>query len=1068
MTASPELPSAEPPGTSPQERSRRGRGRGKKTPVFVRVLGGVAVVGVVLLVGTGTVYLNRRHVAHEVLSGWLEDRGVTSELVIERADIDGFVGRVRLGDPQRPDLEVERIEVDYVIGMPWSRDGLGLKPGRVRLVRPRVRASWQEGKLSLGSLDDLIEELTSRPPQPDQPSPVILVEGGQLELRTVGGQAVIHGDARIEEGRLQRLSARMGRSSLGVDGFEGQDVIAALELTTLGDQMQLGLAGTAAALTTGEQKAEDVRFRIAALVPYPDPGKQHQAQRVWTRTRVQAGRGQLGATAGRDLLGQLAFEGTMTGPLDAVGLVGQLGGRINAGRLDSADNRFSGLAVSVADAALSLNLGQGTDPVWALQGPVRVTARNVDMPALAGTGVEVESGQIRLEGAGERSQVQGQVRVQADRLNSGDLALRQTRVAGRLEAVLSQGASGRFLGQAEVGSGAWSGLGPAKPDDIDELARLKQSLSDLSVKVPGLDVSWASGGYQVRLTEAATLRPRSGGQVVVEAGRQPLLSAGPGRAPAGAMLIRATLPDGLPSGRIEISHWSPVAGGFDVRLGADLDLDFGLARGLTIAGQGQLEGRGGRLQFQPTDCADLTVQTLELGESDIVDLTGLLCPERAPLFAMVEGRWQLRGQVKEVSGSAPFLAVSARQVSGRLEAFGGPTSLGMSLNGMQAAVIDTTAPVRFNPLALAGNVQLANEVWQGLFDVATAQGQPLGQMSLTHDGRTAEGRLQINASDLTFVEGGLQPQTLSPMSASFVASPVRGQADFQGQIGWKEGTDGNSSGQLHVTDLDFTSPAGPVRGLNGTVLFTSLVPLTTAPGQQLTARELETVVVLHDPVITFGLEASSMVVDGGEVQVGGGRLRIEPLTIPLQPDPTIQGAVVLENIQLGDLIAEAGFGNSVDMDALVSGRLPFVRNPDGSLRFSGGNLYAVRPGRLSIHREALSGLDASGGGEAAAPGVVEDLAYQAIEHLSFESLGADVDSQADGRLAVRFHINGAFSPPQHQELRLTYQELISRDFMNRPMTLPSGTQVKLTLDTTLNLDQLLQDLAEVARARRGN
>ena len=46
-------------------------------------------------------------------------------------------------------------------------------------------------------------------------------------------------------------------------------------------------------------------------------------------------------------------------------------------------------------------------------------------------------------------------------------------------------------------------------------------------------------------------------------------------------------------------------------------------------------------------------------------------------------------------------------------------------------------------------------------------------------------------------------------------------------------------------------------------------------------------------------------------------------------------------------------------------------------------------------------------------------------------------------------------------------ELISREFLNRPLILPSNTGIDLTLDTTLNLNQLISDLLAVNRARNG-
>ena len=58
-------------------------------------------------------------------------------------------------------------------------------------------------------------------------------------------------------------------------------------------------------------------------------------------------------------------------------------------------------------------------------------------------------------------------------------------------------------------------------------------------------------------------------------------------------------------------------------------------------------------------------------------------------------------------------------------------------------------------------------------------------------------------------------------------------------------------------------------------------------------------------------------------------------------------------------------------------------------------------------------------------------------------------------------------PPQKQELRLTLGDLISRRFLNRNLPLPSNTGIDLTLDTTLNLNQLIGDLLAVNRARQG-
>jgi hypothetical protein len=319
-----------------------------------------------------------------------------------------------------------------------------------------------------------------------------------------------------------------------------------------------------------------------------------------------------------------------------------------------------------------------------------------------------------------------------------------------------------------------------------------------------------------------------------------------------------------------------------------------------------------------------------------------------------------------------------------------------------------------------------------------------------------------------FVEGGLQPADLSPLAADFVQSPATGSASFAGRIDWSpdlpEG--GSSSGRLVIQTLDFISPAGPLTGLSGTIDFINLAPLTTAPNQSLRVATLESIAPLTDLDLTFQLDKAAITVEGGAIRAAGGTVSVEPFSVPLDRQP-FSGVIVLDRVQLGELIAGSGFGDRVSLDAVVSGRLPFTSDPGAGVRITGGTLFAEEPGRLSIARAALTGLEAGGGG-AVPPGTVEDLAYQAMENLAFDILTAEVNSLDEGRVGVLFHIVGRHDPPELQELRLTLTELISREFLNRPLPLPSNTGIDLTLDTTLNLDQLISDLLEVNRARTGN
>ncbi|HEV7385782.1 MAG TPA: YdbH domain-containing protein, partial [Phenylobacterium sp.] len=321
-----------------------------------------------------------------------------------------------------------------------------------------------------------------------------------------------------------------------------------------------------------------------------------------------------------------------------------------------------------------------------------------------------------------------------------------------------------------------------------------------------------------------------------------------------------------------------------------------------------------------------------------------------------------------------------------------------------------------------------------------------------------------------FVAGGLQPTQLSPL-AQALGPPAVGEAKFVGRMDWTpQGV--TSGGTLSVPDLDFVSAAGKVSGLKGVIAFTSLAPLVAAPGQTLSVARLDAVVPVTGLTGTFGLDDKALTITGGAAEVGGGRVRLESLRVPLASDAAMVGVLAFDGVQLHDVVEASPFGDRVELDAKVSGRVPF-QSQAGKVRIEGAELHAIQAGRLSINRQALTGVAATGSVSApagppapvAANDTFTDFAYQAMENLAFDKLDASIASRDDKRLGVLAHIVGRHDPPQRQEIKLSLFDLLGRKFLNRPLPLPSNTGVDLTLDTTLNLDDLLGDYADYQRLR---
>lgn len=1031
---------------------------------FRLILTGFGTILLIAVVLLAVAWMNRRVAAREVLVGWLDRRGIEADVSIERLELTGFVGRVRIGDASNPDVTVERVEVDYALGMPWSRQGLGVTPSRIRLVRPVVRAAWKEGRISFGSLDPLISEFTGRPARPDSRGPLVLIESGRVRVDTEYGPVSLLTDGRIDDGKLMRLSALMPVASLKSGATEARALGGWLDLTTTGDRVAIRTDLSAASMTFGGGSGQALSIKGTADLPYPDLKARRGDGRAVIDLVLAGRRMALGGVDATDVDLALKAQGTVAGWIETLAFDGTTDVRASAARFASPSVSAMNAAVRASRARVSAARRGGTFD-GRFEGPVTLTARSGRAADFGLTGVSLSVPDLTVATQEGRTTAVGSIGATLDRF--GFDSLRLDAVAGRM--ALDYGSTRDdalvLTGSVTVRNGAWPLFGAIGSQDIPELAEMKRALGAFSATAPDLRVTSGTAGLAIALAGPARLVPANGGVLTLNPVARPIFAARPGERGGGALILTATRGRGLPEARFAIPDWRLTAGGFQATLDGRAVLDFGLARGLDVQTRGVLATDRGRLTYTASTCLPLTVERLELDENDVMDVSGRLCPTAGPLVVSRNGGWRATGRFEGVAASVPFLALDVADATGTLVATGAPSGLGLEATVTGARVDDATRPLRFNPLSATGVVGLAQERWSGTFDLAR-KGDTLGRLTLAHDGLTGAGGVTIDAPSLVFAEGGLQPADLSPMVADVVRSPATGSASFTGRIDWRPDLpEGSSSGHLVVPGLDFVSPAGPVKGLSGTIDFTNLAPLTTAPDQTLKVATLESIAPLTNLDLTFQLDKAALSVAGGRIEAAGGTIGVEPFSVPLDRRP-FSGVIVLDRVQLGDLIAGSGFGDKVKLDAVVSGRLPFTSDPDTGVKITGGTLYAAQPGRLSIQREALSGLEAGGGGEVP-PNTVEDLAYQAMENLAFDVLTADVNSLDEGRVGVLFHIKGRHDPPQTQELRLTLAELISREFLNRPLPLPSNTGIDLTLDTTLNLNQLVSDLLAINKARSG-
>jgi hypothetical protein len=238
--------------------------------------------------------------------------------------------------------------------------------------------------------------------------------------------------------------------------------------------------------------------------------------------------------------------------------------------------------------------------------------------------------------------------------------------------------------------------------------------------------------------------------------------------------------------------------------------------------------------------------------------------------------------------------------------------------------------------------------------------------------------------------------------------------------------------------------------------------------------------------VVFDLGPDALNVRRAQVTLAAGQVSLDPTTIDLHAGSRFEGDLTVHGVDLGEVLAATSLSEQVKVQAVVDGRVPFTAGPSG-VEIHEGTLSAVGGGRLSICRTALgapasaapvsgapapaapassacpvgaSASSAAGAGQVAAAdgGIAQDFAYQALENLAFDTLDARLNTLPKDRLGVIFHIKGRHDPPGRQKAIIRFADVVRGHALDRPVPLPSDTEIDLTLDTSLNFGEVIQAL----------
>ena len=956
-----------------------------------RVLLSGAVLGALALV-LAAAWLSRERIASNIVDSQLRAYDVPATYKIGRVTAQSQVLRdVVVGDPAHPELTADQIEVrlKYRFGSPQI--------GRVSLINPRLYGRLVGNRVSFGSLDKVIYRKTGKPP--GLPRLDVAIRGGRALIRTDYGP----------------VGASIEGAGPVYDGFDG----------TLGvSAPALAIAGCRAGGTTlyGKITTSAGKPRFAGplrLTTLACPSRQI----VLSRTAVD-----FDVTSNQTFAALQGRASISAGPLHyanygANGAQVTLRGNWKNGLLDERHTiALRGAMTPQASAALLTLEGylRASDGFSKLDFRSDVEANGLR----AGPAFQRALGTLSRLGEGTlvaplAQQFSFALKRQARGSSvSADLAMRR-----------NAGITSLIVPRAEIRGG-----GGAR---ILSLSRVEASFGGSAL--PQMAGNLATGGPDMPQITGRMERNAAGG-TVFRLAMQPYSKGTSSLAVPQMSLVQAA--DG--------------ALGFSGRMLASGLLPGGVARGLSLPVSGRWTSNGTLSLWH--DCVDIAFDRLQFAQLGL-DRRGLrLCPTRG--HAIVEsGRASLRiaagapaldlagtlGQtpIRLSSGPVGFaypgvmaarsvdislgpVATASRFTISNLLANLGGKDIAGSFDGADVRLAsvpldlrDASGKWRYGQGALAlsdGDFRLLDRQQKARFEPLMARGGTLvlkdnvitaeaelrnptsdrvvTNVALVHDLATARGHADLAVPGLRF-DGQLQPEALSRRALGIVAN-ANGTITGSGRIDWN-GRGVTSTGDFSSDKLDFAAAFGPVKGAKGTVHFTDLIGLTTAPGQTLQIASVNPGIEVTDGEFTFQLKGGKLLaVEGGSWPFMGGRLILKRVDLNFGIKEARRYVFEIEGLDAAAFITRFQLPN-VAATGLFDGTIPIVFDEAGNGKIIDGLLTSRPPGGNVSYVGDLTYEDLSS---------IANFAFDALRSLDYQQMTLALNGSLTGEIVTNVRFDG--------------------------------------------------------------
>ena len=962
------------------------------------LLGGA---GLLLAAGVGVAWLQRDAIAGNVIARQLASSGVRATYRIERIDPGQQVlSNIIVGDPAHPDLTIAKATVAlvYRFGLP--------RIGSVRIDQARLYGRLIDGKPSFGSLDRvLFTKAELGMPPAALPNLNVVLDDARARIDSAYGPFGI---------KLQ------GHGVLA-DGFAGT-------LAAVGPNLAIGGCSIRNALMYGA-------LTIHANAPrFVGPVRMERLGCPSQRLAMSTVAAQTDLTFDRSLAEAHGTVSLRAGPIAAganraqlLALDGDLGWHVVNGAGSVVDARLQASVSGIATPAATIALARFDGTLRSASNAVRDTARLELQGTLDGKGVQpgqqldaaFVSAQRTAAGTLVASMI-GQMRsallsqrrgsrftARFDLRRSGvqtTMALPQAQLTGGTGAVLAAVSRGTYAqfgqGLAQIAGNVSTG-GPGMPQIS---GRVTQAAGGLLARLAMAD--YRAGGGSLAIPELVLTQARNGS--LGFAGRARMTGAIPGgRAEGLALPIDGNV---ARNGAFALFRGCTIAR-FDRLTLGEMELDAraltfcpqrgqaimrSSARGVQIAagtpsldlvgrfGGAPMRLRSGAVGFAYPGTLDARSVDLALGATDkptrltLNHLTARLGRDFSGDFAGLEGR-------------IAAVPIELAQGTGNWRYANGA----LKIDKAGFSLTDRASPARFERM-IARDATLG--LVAGKIDAEALLREPKSDRAIVlatvhHDLSAATGHADLAVNGLMF-DKALQPTDLTMLAKGNVANAA-GRIDGTGRIDWNA-AHVTSTGKFSTESFDLAAAFGPVKGIKGSLVFTDLLGLVTAPNQTLQVASINPGVEVEGGTVTLALLAGQEVaVGGGSWPFDGGTLRLEPVRLHFGMTEERRYVLVIEGLDAAKFVERMQLGN-LRATGRFDGRLPLVFRGDAG-RIEGGMLVSRPPGGNVSYVGALTYKDLS---------FMANFAFDALKSLDYKVMNIGMDGDLAGEIVTKVRFDG--------------------------------------------------------------